>query len=103
MIIDAACGGTILDKVADEAYNIIENMAANNYHMQGDRHVVKKPAEVNQVQSSNSSSIENKLDTLTRQMEMMMKAQAQLLPPQSSCEQCGQTGHTMDNCHLNAV
>ena len=103
MIIDAACRGTILNKVADEAYNIIEDMASNHYQLHGDRHVVKKPAEVNQVQSSNSSNIENKLDTLTRQMEMMMKAQAQLLPPQSSCEQCGQTGHTMDNCHLNAV
>ena len=76
MTIDAACGGTILKKGADEAYNIIEDMASNHYQIHGDRHVVKKSAEVNQVKSSNSSNIENKLDTLTRQMEMMMKAQA---------------------------
>lgn len=103
MTIDAACGGTILKKGADETYVIIEDMASNHYQIHGDRHVVKKPVDVNQVQSSNPSNIENKLDTLTRQMEMMMKAQAQLLPPQSSCEQCGQIGHTMNNCPLNTI
>ena len=49
MIIDVACEGTILNKVADEAYNIIEDMASKHYQLQGDRHVVKKSTEVNQV------------------------------------------------------
>lgn len=48
--------------------------------------MVKKPAKVNKVQAVNYSNIKNKIDTLTKRMEMMMKIQAQIIPLLTSCE-----------------
>lgn len=65
MSIDTACGGTMKKKSPAIAYDIIKDMASINYQMlHGDRHVVKKPIGVHQVE--NNKSMELKLETITK-------------------------------------
>ena len=73
-------------------------MASTNYQMsQGDRHVVKKSARVHQVESH--KSLELKLETITKQLETLIRAQSQpTQQPSPTCEQCGQTGHDSTDC-----
>ncbi|RDY01747.1 hypothetical protein CR513_14889, partial [Mucuna pruriens] len=51
--IDSTCGMTIMKKSSGKAYEIMEDMACNNYHYSSrDKHVTNRPIEVYQRLSS---------------------------------------------------
>ena len=60
---------------------------------------MKKPAGVHQVESH--KSLKMKLETITKQLETLMKAHSQpTQQPPPTCEQCGQTGHDSTDCTI---
>lgn len=98
--IDAAWGGSICKKTPEKAYALIEEMAANNYQWpSGDRHVVKRPAGVYQVESS--AALELKLEAITKKLETLMQAQTQSIPASPvPCDHCGMVGHESIDCQV---
>ena len=48
-IVDAAAGGTLLSKTADEAQQLLEEMARNNFQWPNERSMVRRAAEIHEV------------------------------------------------------
>ena len=49
MIIDTAAGGALMGKERDEAYDLLEEIASNNYQWQSDRAMPRKTARVHEI------------------------------------------------------
>ena len=47
--IDAAAGGSLMGKSLDEAYDLLEEMANNNYQWPNERNMTRRPAEVHEI------------------------------------------------------
>ncbi|RDX92784.1 hypothetical protein CR513_25043, partial [Mucuna pruriens] len=68
--------GDIQEEISKKTYEIIENMTSNNYHyFLGDKHMIE--VEKRWV-------IEQKLDALTKQIETLIYAYTQFMPPPST-------------------
>ncbi|XP_062114800.1 uncharacterized protein LOC133826398 [Humulus lupulus] len=92
-IIDAAAGGAFMSKNANEAYELLEEMAMNNYNWPFEREN-KKVAEVLEV--DHIAMLTTQIASLTKQMQQQnnISGQAiQLQPVPISCETCGGPHH----------
>jgi len=89
-IIDAACGGALVDKTPETAHQLISNMAANSkqFGMRGD--FTNK--RVNEVSISN---LENKVNDLT---SLVHSLACENLQQVKVCSICSLQGHTSDMC-----
>lgn len=59
-----------MHKLTDATIEIIEVMASNAYNGVGNRRILKRPTRVHQVVTDpSSSSVEQKMDMLTKRME----------------------------------
>lgn len=91
--IDAAAGGALMGKSIDEAYDLLEEMASNNYQWGSERSSHRKVAGVYEIDA---------LTTLTAQVAALTKAmQSANVQPVFTCELCG-GGHSADQCQINA-
>lgn len=74
-VIDSACGGSMLNKEPEEVYNLVAEITADSAQWAtNDRHL-KKPAGMYKVNAE--TNFEIKLDAISKQIETLMKAQAQ--------------------------
>jgi hypothetical protein len=77
-VIDSTCGGSLLNKEAEVVYNLIAEIAADSAQWAtNDRHC-KKPVGMYKVNAKTNLDI--KRDALSKQIETLMKAQAQPAP-----------------------
>jgi len=67
MIIDAAAGGALMGKESDEAYELLEEMALNDYQWQSDRTMPRKAARVHEIDAI--SAIHAQLALLTKKLD----------------------------------
>lgn len=64
-----------MHKLTNATVEIIEAMASNAYNGVGDRIILRRSSGVHQVEAnSSSSSLEQKIDMLAKQMEIRMTA-----------------------------
>jgi len=107
LMLDASAGGSIKWKTPEEAYELIENMAANDNEAYTERaHSQKKG--ILELQSQDALLAQNKI--MTQQLETLMKKLSQLpqelqnasiaqLQQVQSCELCG-GNHTNGQCAM---
>ena len=91
--IDAKAQGSFLSKTPDDAFNLLETMAFNNYHWQGERSAPKRVTGMHEVDSWNL--LNDKIDILIKKLE----ASTKVSNPMSvySCEYYG-GGHLTMEC-----
>lgn len=104
MNLSAAAGGALMDKPYGEAFELIENMAQNNFQWGGERVAVEKRNpkggmyEVNGIDRFNS-----KVYTLTQKIKsLVITLVATVAAITPNCELCGTPEHTNSNCQLLA-
>ena len=94
-MLDAAAGGTLIRKMPEEAYDLLEEMASNSYQWQCERGSAKKAAGVHNVDTYTALSAQ--IEALTKKIDGMsapiMKVQAM------QCELCG-GGHQSMDCQV---
>ncbi|XP_015382977.2 uncharacterized protein LOC107175761 [Citrus sinensis] len=93
-IIDAAAGGTLMGKTPEAAYELLEEMASNNYQWYSERLISKRAIEVHNVDVvtalyAHITAIRNKLDNMNIQTQPQV------------CELCG-GNHTSVNCQVGS-
>ncbi|XP_068663030.1 uncharacterized protein [Aristolochia californica] len=89
-MIDAACGGALVDKTSEAARNLIANMAANSQQF-GTR--LDLPSKnVNEI---NISSLEQQIASLTSLVRQMVVGNTQMV---KACGICSVVGHPTNMC-----
>ncbi|PON44675.1 hypothetical protein TorRG33x02_330330, partial [Trema orientale] len=98
MIVDAAAGGTLLSKTTDEAQLSLEEMASNNYQWPNERSILKRVANVNEVDPI--TDLTAQVSALTSQISALTTREAQ-----SSREPMGVSNASFGNngCDLEQV
>ena len=66
-MLDTAAGGTFMKKRPHEAYELLEEMASNNFNWQSERSATRRPAGVHQIDAL--SSLAAQVETLTRKID----------------------------------
>ncbi|XP_062103706.1 uncharacterized protein LOC133814808 [Humulus lupulus] len=96
-IIDAAAGGAFMSKGADEAYELLEEMAMSNYQWPAERDTSqRKVAGVHELDAI--TTLTAQVASLTKQLQQnKISAQAQAIQMQSGCELCGGP-HLYEQC-----
>src|SRR5438270_10304361 len=89
VMIDAASGGSITNKSLDEAYELINSMASNNY---SDRSAPRKAAGVFEVDQA--VALAAQMSTLQQQMNQMVSV---INAPAKICNLCA-GGHSAQDC-----
>ena len=88
--IDAVAGGTLMNKTEDEAYNLIEEMALNNYQWSTERGQPKRVGGKLEVDAL--TLLSGKVDAMTQRMDRMnVNVVNSSAPP--PCEMCGSVDH----------
>ena len=82
-----------MSKTPEDAYNLLETMASNNYQWHGERSTPKKVAGMHEVDSWNL--LNAKIDMLTKKLEASTKVTKSIAV--YSCEYCG-GGHPTLEC-----
>ncbi|XP_062093371.1 uncharacterized protein LOC133799363 [Humulus lupulus] len=97
-IIDTASGGAFMSKSANEAYDLLEEMAMNNYQWPSERETIKKVAGVHELDAI--SMLSAQVATLTKQLQQNnIHAQAPMMQMQIICELCGGP-HLFEQCTM---
>ncbi|XP_062104720.1 uncharacterized protein LOC133816003 [Humulus lupulus] len=97
-IIDAAFGGAFMSKSANEAYDLLEEMAMNNYQWPSKRETTKKVAGVHELDAI--SMLSAQVATLTKQLQQNnIQAQAPVMQMQIMCDLCGGP-HLFEQCTM---
>ena len=93
--IDAAAGGTLMDKPYDEANQLIENMAQNHYQWGGERTSVEKTqTKSGMYEISSLDKVNAKVDALTQKIESLtLPPAATVAAVTPSCKVCEVPGH----------
>src|SRR3954471_12211748 len=89
-MIDAASGGSINNKIIDEAYELIDTMASNNY---SDRTATKK--NVGMFAVDQTTALAAQMSSIQQQLSQMMSA---MNAPVKNCDFCGGGGHQSKDC-----
>ncbi|XP_062103005.1 uncharacterized protein LOC133814000 [Humulus lupulus] len=94
-IIDAAAGGAFMSKSANEAYELLEEMATNNHKWPSERAGSnKKVAGVHELDAI--TALTTQVASLTKQLQQNTMS-AQVVQAQVMCELCGGP-HPFDQC-----
>ena len=91
--IDAIAQGSFMSKTLEDAYNLLETIASNNYQWHGEWIVSKKVAGLHEVDSWNL--LNAKIDMLTKKLEVTTKISNSMAV--YSCEHYGE-GHASLEC-----
>ena len=91
--IDATAQGSFMSKTPDDAFNLLETMASNNYQWHGDRSGPRKVAGMHEV--DNWNLLNAKIDMLTKKLEASTKVSNPMTV--YSCDYCG-GGHSTLEC-----
>jgi len=97
--IDAAVGGTLMSKTEDEAYNLIKDMALNNFQWSTEKGQPKRVGGKLEVDALTLLSA--KVDVMTQRLERMnVNAVNSSAPP--PCEICGSVDHLTLSCQVRS-
>ena len=101
-IVDAAANGALLAKTYNEAYEILERMATNNYQWPTERLNARKAAGLHEVDAITALSAQ--VSSLTNMIKTMnMSAGVNSVQAVGvTCVYCGE-GHVYDDCPSNPV
>ncbi|KAJ4724584.1 DNA-directed DNA polymerase [Melia azedarach] len=94
-LVDAAAGGALMGKSIDEAYDLLEEMAANAFQWPSERLTLKKASGVHEV--DNLSALTAQLATLNKQLGVMTAQSIHI--PQVVCELCN-GNHPSTDCQV---
>ena len=90
--IDATAQGSFMSKTLEDAYNLLETMASNNYQWHGERSAPKRVTGMHEVDSWNL--LNAKIDMLTKKLEALTKVSNPTVV--YSCEYCGGDHSTLE-------
>ncbi|XP_073049469.1 uncharacterized protein [Primulina eburnea] len=93
-MIDVAACGNLLRKTAEEGYELLEEMAASNYHPQSERNPQRRNAGVHQV--TDLSAVTAQLEALNRKIDSMNVNQTAMRLQEIFCEKCGGDHYVKD-------
>lgn len=102
--LEAAVGGTIMDKPFEEAYKLIKNMAQNHYQWGGECiSVEKSQPKGGMYEVSGIDHVNAKVDALTQKIESLTITPAATMAAVAlCCDLCGVPGHNISECQLQA-
>jgi len=98
--IDATVGRILMNKTEDEAYNLIEEMAVNNFQWSNERGQpkwVRGKLEVVALTLLNA-----KVDAMTQRLERLNVNAVNSCAPPPSCEICGSIDHLIGICQVRS-
>ena len=102
MLLDASVGSALMSKSTDEAYQLLENIALNNFQWLSERVTPKKPAGVHKLDVFNNLAVQVLL--LTKQLQSTQLQNAQTVAnvikaPFPSCDFCNGP-HLSEKCQM---
>ena len=96
-IIDAAAGGTLMNKTEDEAFNLMEELVLNNFQRSTEEGQPKRVGSKLEVDAITLLSA--KVDAISQRLDRVnVKAVNSNAP--SPCEICGSIEHVTLNCQV---
>jgi hypothetical protein len=106
LTVDAAAGGALMNKNYADAYALIEDMAQNHYQWTSERAIggttpSNKEAGIYEV--SPHDHLAAKVEALSHKLNKLNVSASTPSSPISSCEVCGITGHSSDECQLGSA
>ena len=104
-MIDAACGGTIMKKSPEDAYFLIDEMAASSFQWHSLNQFANGKSEpVAICQAEVCSPLADQLALLSKQVETIMKVNEQILKasPPTECGYCASISHNSSQCPVGA-
>ena len=93
-----AARGTLISKTKDEAYNLIKEMALNNFQQSSER---AQPKEVRgKLQLDAISTLSSKVDAMSQKLECLNVNDVSA--PSPSCDTCGSASHLTVHCQVGS-
>ena len=97
-MIDAAAGGTLMSKTEKEAYNLIEEMALNNYQWSN---AWGQPKRIGgKYESDALTLLTAKMDVMTQKLDKLNVHVVNSCAPSHLCDKCGSLDHVPENCQV---
>jgi len=97
-MIDAAAGGTLMSKTKEEAYNLIEEMALNNYQWPSERGQPKRVRGKYDVDAL--TLLTAKMDAMTQKLDKLNVNAVNSCAHPPLCDRCGVLDHVIENCQV---
>ena len=101
-MIDAAAGGTLMDKPYHDAYQLIKSMAQNHYQWGSDRTILEKPQTKGGMHEVSSlDQVNAKVEALTQKIESLtITPAATVAAVAPTCDLCRLHAHVAPKCPL---
>jgi len=97
-MIDAAAGGTLMSKTEEEAFNLIEEMALNNYQWSSEYGQLKRVGGKFDVDAL--TLLTAKMDAMTQKLDILNVSTVNSCAPFPTCDRCGSYDHVTKNCQV---
>ncbi|GJY17840.1 reverse transcriptase domain-containing protein [Tanacetum coccineum] len=95
--INAAAGGTFMQKTPEECYELIENMTAHHNHWDTSATRDKTPRNISSTNSTESPEVVRQLELMNKNFLNMMKQMQTVKSVDTKCETCGGP-HSFTEC-----
>jgi len=97
-MIDAVAGGTLMSNTEEEAYNLIEEMALNNYQWSSGRGQPKRVGGKCDIDAV--TLLTAKMDAMTQKLDKLNVNTVNSCVPFPLCDRCGSLEHLTENCQV---
>jgi len=97
-MIDAAVGDTLMSKTEEEEYNLIEEMALNNYQWSNERGQPKRVGGKYEIDAL--TLLTAKMDAMTQKLDKLNVHAVNSCAPSPLCDRCGSLEHVSENCQV---
>jgi len=97
-MIDAAARGTLMSKTEDVAYNLIEEMALNNYQWSSERGQPKMVGGKYDIDAL--TLLTAKTNAMTQKLDKLNVNVVNSCAPSPLCDRCGSLDHVSENCQV---
>jgi len=97
-MIDAAAGGILMSKTEEEAYNLIEEMALNNYQWSNERDQPKRVGGKYEIDAL--TLLTAKMDAMTQKLDKLNVYVVNSCAPSPLCDRCRSLEHVSENCQV---
>jgi len=97
-MIDAATKGTLMSKIEEEAYNLIEEMTLNNYQWSSERGQPKRVGDKYDIDALTLLIV--KMDAMTQRLDKLDVNAVNSCAPSPYCDKCSSLDHVIENCKV---
>ena len=87
-----------MSKTEEEAYNLIEEMALNNYQWSSERGQPKRVG--GKYKIDGGTLLTAKMDAMTQKLDKLNVNAVSSCAPSSLCDKCGSLEHVSENCQV---